>query len=278
MAEIGLTETGASSAELVANLVLATLKEKSLLMGTLTDYSSFAVKGAASVDVIRRDQFSAADKTENTGLTAQEMTFAKDTIALSKHKAILASVEKIAELQATVNVTAEVLMEMSAELALQLDKDLYVELQLASAAAPDHRIAYAGASLAEVDILEARKLLNVANVPMEDRFLLIDPTQEESMLGITNFIQAQTYGSSAALVNGELGKVFGFKVLMSTIVDPLKVIAYHKSSVGFALQQAPDYQTQPDLAKLSVLHSLDWIYGAKVLDGGKRNVMVGTAA
>lgn len=280
MAEIGLTETSATSAELVANLVLETLKQNAQLMPTVTDFSRFAVKGAASVDIPRRTQFAAANKSENTDLVAQELTFSKDTISLNLHKAIYAKLEKIADVQASVEVEAEILMEQAKELALQMDKDLLVQLELASAAAPDHRIAYANLStIQRVDILEARKLLNIQNVPQEDRFLLISPAQEKSMLDIDDFIHVDKYGPSAesALHNGELGRVYGFKVLMSNIVDDLKSVAYHKSAVGFCVQQQPEYKTMDELKSVSKEYLLHWIYGAKVLDTGKRQVLVGTA-
>lgn len=277
MADIGLTETSASSAELVSSIILDTLKQESFLMGTLFDKSSEAVKGAASLDVVRRDTFAAADKAENVALTTQVLTFAKDTLAFDKHKAIGWFIEKIAELQASVNVTAEGIVEASKELALQLDKDLYAQLKLASAAAPDHRIAYVGSSIAQTDILEARKLLNVANVPANDRYLLISPASEKAMLAIADFVRADAYGSANGLINGELGRIYGMKVLMSNVAEDAGSIVYHKTAVAFALQQAPDYNAMYNVQKVGTDHAMDWIYGVKVLDSGKRQVLLGSA-
>lgn len=279
MAEIGLTETSATSAELVANLVQETLKQSAVLMPTLTDYSRFAVKGAASVDVPRRNQFASSNKTENVDLVAQELTFSKDTIPLNLHKAIYAKLEKIADLQASVEVEAEILMEQAKELALQMDRDLLAQLELASVAAPDHNVAYVGASLGKADILEARKLLNIQSVPQEGRFLLISPASEKALLDISDFVHVDKYGPSAtaALHNGELGRIYGFSVIMSTIADDLKTLAYHKSAVGFAVQQQPEYKTMDELKSVSKEHLLHWVYGCKVMDLGKRQVLLGTA-
>lgn len=277
MAQIGLTEVSATSMAVVASIVQDTLKQEAKLLNTISDYSAFAAKGALSVKVPRRNTFSAADKTENTALTAQELTFAVDTISLDKNKAIYAALEKIAEVQATPNVEAEIVMEMAKELALQVDKDIYTELLLASAAAPDHRIAFVGASVAEADLLEARYLLNVQNVPMDGRFLVVAPDQEKALLGISNFIRADAYGSAGGLINGEIGRVFGMTVVMSNVATASRAIVYHKSAVGFAQQLSPEYQTDYDLKNTAKEYLLNHIYGVEVLDSGKRQVLLGSA-
>lgn len=275
MAEIGLTEVSATSAAVVANVVQTVLKQKSILMPTVDDYSRFAVKGSLSVGVPRRTQFAAADKTENTGLTAQELTFAADTISLNKHKAIYASLERIAAEQATPDVQAEILVEMAGELALQIDKDIIVQLKLVSTAAPDHLLDYANSptdTLAQADILEARRLLNVQSVPMQDRFLVVSPDQEKALLSIADFVRADAYGSANGLMNGELGRIYGFTVLMHTSLAGVDSLAYHKSHAGMAMQIAPEYKTDFDIPKVADQFLLHQLYGVKVMDSGKRGV------
>ncbi len=277
MAEIGLTEVSATSMQIVSALVQQTLKQESKLLPTIMNYSQFAVKGADSVKVPRRTQFAAANKSENTDLVAQELTLSLDTISLNKNKAIYAALERIAELQATPNVEAEIVQEMAKEIALQVDKDIYAQLLLASAAAPDHRIAYAGAALAQVDILEALRLLKVQNVPMQDMFMAIHPTDEKSILSISDFIRADTYGSPNGLVNGVVGKVYGLPILVTNVATENRAIVYHKSAVGFASQLEPEFKTDQNLKATSKEYLLEMIYGVSVLDSGKRQVLLGSA-
>lgn len=278
MGNINVTEVDATRAALIASIVQEVLKQKSVLIGTVTDYSKFGTKGAKSVSIPRRNTFAAADKAADTDLTSQALTFAADTIAFDKHKAIYAVLELIAGFQSSVNVDQEILMEMANELALQVDKDIYTQLKLASAAAPDHRVAFAGATLAKGDIIGARKLLNIQNVPMDGRILLINPTHEAEMLAIDDFVRADSYGNSGGLVNGEIGRVYGFSVLMSNVVTDLNVVAYHKSAVGLAFQLSPDYKTDTNLKAVAQEFLLHQLYGVKVLDSGKRQVLLGTAA
>lgn len=277
MAEIGLTEVSATSMDVVAAIVQQTLKQEAKLLPTIMDYSAFAEKGAKSVKIPRRNQFAAADKSENTNLSAQELTFSVDTIDLNKHKAIYAALERIAEAQATPNIEAEIVMEMAKELSVQVDKDIAAQLLLASASAPDHRIAFAGAAVAETDLLEARRLLNIQNVPMDERWLGIHPTEEKALLGIANFIRADAYGDAGGLVNGEIGRVFGMRVIMSNVFTENRAIVYHKSAVGFSQQLQPEFKTDEDLKSISKEYLLHHLYGVKVLDSGKRQVLLGSA-
>jgi len=277
MAEIGVTEVSATSQDYVSALVQMTLKEKSHLIATVTDYSSQAGPGAKSVKVPRRSQFAAADKIENTNLTSQELTFAVDTISLNKHKAIYAKLERIAEAQSVPQVQAQIITEMAEELALQLDKDIFTQLKLVSTAAPDHLLDFAdtaGDKLAIADFGTARSLLRKQNVPMMDGSLycLISPDQEKNMLNIANFISAEQYGGREALLNGEIGRVFGFKILVSTILAGVDALFYHSSHVGWALQGAPEFKQDYSLQSVSDEFLLNQIYGVNALDSGKRGV------
>lgn len=278
MAQIGLTEVSATSMDVVASIVQDTLKQESKLLPLISDYSAFAIKGAASVKVPRRTQFAAADKAENTALTAQELTFAVDQISLDKNKAIYAALEKVAELQATPNVESEIIMEMAKELALQVDKDIFAQIALASAAAPDHRIAFTGSDVAQVDLLQARYLLNVQSVPMDNRFLGIAPDQEKALLSISDFVRADAYGSAGGLVAGEIGRLYGMTVVMSNVFTAARAYVWHKSAVGFAQQMTPEYSTDVDLKNTAKEYLLQHVYGVKVLDSGKRQVLLGSAA
>lgn len=279
--EIGVTEVSATSMEIISALVQETLKQKAMLLPTVSNYSQYAVKGSNIVSIPRRTQFAAADKTENTDLTAQVLTFAVDQIALNKNKAIYAALERIAELQATPDVEANIIQEMAAELALQVDKDIYAQLLLASAAAPDHRIAFAGGTgtFAQTDILEAARLLKVQSVPVpSDTWMILHPTEEKKMLLISDFVRADSYGNNpTALESGLLGTLYGIKVLVSNVATEDRVVVWHKSAVGFASMMQPEYRTDYKLISTSKEFLLQMIYGVSVLDSGKRQVLLGSA-
>jgi hypothetical protein len=164
-------------------------------------------------------------------------------------------------------------------MAYKLDQLIVTKLEAASAAAPDHRLAYANAAtLGAADILAARELLQLQYIPFQECWIGVSPGSENDLLAITNFISADVYGSSAGLVNGEIGRLYGARVVMSAAFADLKTIVWHPSAVAFGMQRQPNFDSMKDLSNLAMLYSVDALYGAVTLDSGKRQVMLGTAA
>ncbi len=253
MADFGLTEANAVIQETVSTLIQDALIESSKLM----------------------------DKVQNFAAAPGEDLFDKDAtqLALDKYKAIQVRVEDIASLQAKPNIVADMVDRMARQIALQIDTDLVTVLEDTSAAAPDHRLAFDNAtSLGKTDILIARELLQEQNLDFSECWIGVNPGHEREMLAIAEFVEADKYGSSAGLVNGELGKIYGARVVMSNQFNDNKVIVWHPSHCAFARQQAPRFEQDRDLPNLATLYSVNQIYGVKQLDSGKRAVMLGTAA
>jgi hypothetical protein len=101
--------------------------------------------------------------------------------------------------------------------------------------------------------------------------------QERFMLAIDNFISAEKYGSNEPIMNGEIGRVYGMRVIVHTGFDN-EACFWHPSAVGYAIQAGTRFQSQPDLANLATRYSLDYIAGFEVLDGGKRQVQISETA
>lgn len=273
----GKTEVDAVSMELVLGaMVQEQLIQQAKLLPTVNNY--FAPMGVDKLKIPKAGNFTVGDKSENTAVDAQTITYATDDLALDKHKVIQVLVEKFALLQSEVAVLSDIAIRAGKGLALQLDTDIIVGLEATSAAAPDHRIVYVGASLAQTDILEAKKLLTVQNVNTSECYLGISPASEKAMLAIADFVRADAYGNAAGLQAGILGSIYGFKVIVHNGFADLKTIVWHPSHVGVGIQESMSYDTMKDLANLATRHSWDMIYGVKTLDAGKRGVLLGTAA
>lgn len=270
MASTGVTETVATSIDVVAAILQQELIEKAVLLGTVTDYSAWVMPGANTVKLPRTGSFTASNKAENTATTTSSLTFATDDIELNIHGHIVAEIEDIAAEQSALDIEAVYMERMASAMAL------YVDGQIASAlvkASNDAQLS--GASnlvLTLSDIVAARKALNEADVPQDDRFLAIPPAQEEAMLNLDNFIRAEQYGSNEALINGEIGRVFGFRVIVTNqFASDSEFTAYHRSHVGFARQMAPKFERlRSSLTKLSDEVSLSLLFGVKQLDSGNR--------
>ena len=162
-------------------------------------------------------------------------------------------------------------------MAYDIDVKIAAEFANASTSAPDHVIQYNDATNEDmelVDILSMRKLLIDQNIDPRQCFLGVGSAQEKNMLAIDNFISAEKYGSNQPILNGEIGSVYGMRVIVSNVFGATDSYAWHPSAVGFAFQQGIRTQREYDLANLAWRYSLDYLAGFEVLDSGKRVVLI----
>ena len=273
---LGKTEIDAVSQELILGaMVQSYLIQEAVLFPTVNNY--VAPMGVDKLKIPRAGGFTVGDKAENTAVDAQIITYATDDLLLDKHKVIQILVEKFALKQSQVSVLSDIAMRAGKGLALQLDADIIAALLLTSAAAPDHRIAFAGASIAQVDILEAKRLLKVQNVEARECYLGINPTEEKAMLQIADFVRSDAYGSAQGLQLGVLGQIYGTKVIVHNSFTAGNAVMWHPSHVACAVQQSVEFDQDKQLEHLATRLSFDTIYGVKVLDSGKRGVLLGSA-
>lgn len=274
----GLTEVSGTIETIVSAEIQEVLSASIVVFPTLKDISAMVGPGMNTVKIPRFSSFTVQTKSENTDTEAAINAFSTDDLALDQHKYVSFLVEDIADLQSRVNTVSEYVKQAGVDLAVQMDQALLDGLEAGvSTSAPDHKIAYAGSDLAKIDVLNARELLNVAKVPMAERCLIVSPGSEAALMNISEFTRVDEAGGSAALRNGQIGRLFGFDVLMSPLAEDLKTMAYHKSTMAVARQLAPRAQSFNDIKALGQRWVLDHIYGYKQLDGGKRSVLLGTA-
>lgn len=280
---ISQSEISDVSMELILSIVQTELKEQMVLAPTLSDFSALVGPGMKSVKIPRAvGEFQAESKLPATKYTSQALSFTTDALELSE-KGILSEIEDIASLQANIDLVGEVARRMASELALKMDQDFYVQMKLTSASSPDHRRAFDnGSTLGKNDFVLAKKLLRQQSVPMTDGrlFMAISPERESDILKLADFVDADKWGDQAvaAKLNGVIGRAYGFNIVVSNTVEDAAVIAYHSSHVAWAQQMAPLFRTQPKLSVGGFEALLQGVYGSKVLDLGKRAVLLGSAS
>lgn len=275
-------EIDAVSMELILSIVQQELIQGMTLAPSLTDYSALVGAGMDKVKVPRAGSFTAAAKVAGTSFESQALTFTSDDIALDSHEGVFASVEGIADIQSKVDLVGEYARRMASALAVQMDTVIYNQMKLTSASSPDHRVDFANtSSLAKDDFVNAKKLLRIQNVPVTDGklFMAISPTRESDILKLSDFVDADKWGEAAvsAKLNGVIGRAYGFNIIVSNVVSDTGCIAYHSSHVAWAQQMAPNLDTQKNLRIGGYDLLLQHIYGAKVMQGGKAGVLIGSA-
>lgn len=274
----GDSATDAMKQTIVAALVQRELIASSVLAPTIMDVSQFAQAGVDEIEFPKLGSFTVTKKTSGTPVDAAALTYGTDKLLLDQHAVVQWLIEKKANKQAAINLELENLQRAARAHAKQVDVDIHASLIAGvSAAGPDHIIAFAGASIDKTDILEAMRLLDVQEVPADQRYLAVNPAEHKAMLLISSFIDASQYGANQPIQNGEIGQVYGMKVLKSTVVTAGRPLVYHKEAATIGFQMQPQFDQDKDLANLGTRFSLDQLYGIKTMQSGKLVVRLGSA-
>lgn len=93
-------------------------------------------------------------------------------------------------------------------------------------------------------LVEARRLLNVANVPRDGRVFLVGSDVEAELLTDDKFIRADSIGAPAtsALQEATITRAAGFTIVGSNAIDAETAYAFHPTAFAFAnvAPQVPD--------------------------------------
>jgi len=136
----------------------------------------------------------------------------------------------------------------------------------------------AGTNMNMAKLRETARLLNTANVPAEDRYMLIHASQLSSLLSETS-VTSSDFNTVKALVQGDITTFMGFNFI--TIGDRSEgglagggsgatrvVYAYHKMSLGMAEAMAIRSEINYIPEKTSWLVSSMFSAGAIAIDAG----------
>ena len=118
-------------------------------------------------------------------------------------------------------------------------------------------------------VLEMRETLLTAEADPNQLTLLVGPDSESTLLGISEFVEADKYGSSA-IPTGVLGRLYGVEVRMSTQIAASTFYMYDKDGYGFAIQRSLNMgeRDAPEYGSTAVLKTMDIKWGHDQLQNG----------
>lgn len=273
--------TAATEREIILSVVQDELLRAAKLRPTVTEYP--ANPGEKSVSIPKFSQSFDGPATINpdgeTVSDFQDIAFAVDTILLNQHVVLPYRITDRAEMQSSVNAKGEAAKSAGKQMGIYMDDQIIARLRQASATAPDHKIdldgnAVAGSAtaLSLEGITTARMLLNKQNL-MSERWMVIPPDLEKDLLDLDQFRNADKYGSREALLNGEVGRIYGFRVMVHNGLNANEAFCYEKEAVGIAVQQEIKFEEQrADVRLQSTDYAFTLLMGSLVLDGGNKVV------
>jgi len=279
-----------------SNLVVANLVTKLSHKGKKGDtiYIPVPARGSASV------------KAANTEVTLSAATNTKVTVSINKHYEYSKLIEDIAEVQSLSSMRKFYVDDAGYALAKQVDTDLFALTEglqggtVGGSGAASYEKAvigsngstdYTGNSSNAADITDAgirRMLLTLddADVPMDNRVLVVPPIAANDMLGINRFTEQQFIGNGDAIRSGKIGQIYGVDVYISSNcpsasgnsgADRVGVLM-HKDALVLAEQLGVRTQSSYIQQHLGDLFTADTIYGVAEMrnDAGVAFVVPGT--
>jgi hypothetical protein len=114
---------------------------------------------------------------------------------------------------------------------------------------------------------EAIKVLDDANVPMDNRYLVIPPAARRDIMGIDRYVSSD-FVNGRAVESGLIGNLYGVDVYVSSNCPTLDTgvrgcLFFHKDAIVLAEQMAVRSQTQYKQEYLSTLYTADTLYGVE---------------
>ncbi|MCK5605125.1 hypothetical protein KAR91_24760 [Candidatus Pacearchaeota archaeon] len=276
--------TSATEDTLINSIVQSELLNKAKLRATIRDESSKAGKGIKQIDLPKFTTSFSGPTTQNADpqvmVDFQSPVFGVDSLLLDQWKNLAYQVSDRVSVQSKVALEAELAKSAGAAMGNWVDDQIIVELKLASAAGPDHLLDINGADATNLGtaitlgaITKSRMLLNKQNADMDNRYLVISPDQEKVIIDLDNFTHADKYGSREALLNGEVGRIYGFRVIVHNALGVNEALAYQKDCCAMAVQKEVKYESQrADVRRQATDYSFSIGAGFEVLQGGKLNI------
>ena len=275
--------------------------QKNLKMAPLVKRLTMTGKKGDLIHVPKPIRGEANAKAANTAVTIQANVETELQITIDRHFEYSRFIEDIVEVQALSSLRQFYTEDAGYQLALTVDTDLmnvatgfgngtrttaptdganwvntnsyYVDAANGLATFAADTVA-SGDNFTDLALREAIKLMDDANVPMDNRCLVIPPAARKSIMGIDRYVSSDFVGGRG-VESGLIGNLYGVDVYVSSNAPILETAAqngtvqvrgcmfFHKDAIVLAEQMAVRSQTQYKQEYLSTLYTADTLYGVQ---------------
>ena len=263
--------------ELWSDEIVAAYK-KSLVLANLVSKMPMKGKKGDTIRIPKPTRGSASAKAAQSQVTLQAATESEVVVTIDKHYEYSRLIEDITEVQALASLRKFYTDDAGYALAKQVEADLFAEAAgsfTLYTPSGSGLVAYtAGTTTAgefdDASFRDAIQILDDADVPME-RVLVIPPSAVNTIRGITRYMSSD-FVDGRGTVNGEIGKLYGIPVVVSTNCPVISGgageklgLLMNKEALVLAEQQGVRSQTQYKQEYLSTLFTSDTIYGVDTI-------------
>ena len=279
--------------------------QKNLKMSPLVKKISMTGKKGDTIHVPKPVRGAASAKAESTAVTIQANLESELQIAVDRHFEYSRFIEDIVETQALNSLRQFYTEDAGYQLALKVDTDLmnaatgfgdgtktfapantgadwvasnsYYFNAAAGIAAYAVDTVTSGDNFTDLGFRQAIKLMDDADVHMENRALIVPPAARSTIMGIDRYVSSDFVGGRG-VESGLIGNLYGVDVYVSSNCPVIEVAAqnsassvdtrgclfFHSDAIVHAEQMAVRSQTQYKQEYLSTLYTADTLYGVEV--------------
>jgi N4-gp56 family major capsid protein len=248
-------------------------QEAALVVAPLVKRYDSLVKGRGdTVHIPQVSNLVANDKVANTDVTLQSPTESEKTISIDKWKEASFLVEDVVKVQSNYDLMAEYTNKAGYAIAQQIDTDLLALYTTFT----NTDVGTYGTDMGDDEIVGAIQALDEANAPIEDRAMIIKPSQKAAIMKLDKFVRADylgQYQNPTPVKRGPnnrylWGEIYGVPVYYTTQVpvtagtpNETHNMLIHKEALTLALQLSPRTQGTYWQRSLGWLVTVDTIYG-----------------
>jgi len=298
------TAAGTFIPEIWSDEVIAAY-QKNLKMSPLVKKISMTGKKGDTIHVPKPIRGAASAKAESTAVTIQANLESELQIAVDRHFEYSRFIEDIVETQALNSLRQFYTEDAGYQLALKVDTDLmnaatgfgngtktfapantgadwvasntyYSNAALGIAAYAVDTVT-SGDNFTDLAFRQLIKEMDDADVPMENRALIVPPAARSTIMGIDRYVSSD-FVNGRGVESGLIGNLYGVDVYVSSNCPVIEVAAqntastldtrgclfFHKDAIVHAEQMAVRSQTQYKQEYLSTLYTADTLYGVEV--------------
>ena len=302
-AVVDKTAAGTFIPEIWSDEIIAAY-QKNLKMAPLVKRIQMAGKKGDVIHIPKPTRGAASAKTEAAAVQIQANLESELTITVDRHFEYSRLIEDIVEVQALNSLRQFYTEDAGYQLALKVDTDLinaatcfgdgtrtqspantganWVNSNSYYFNAATGIDAYAadtvttGDNFTDLGFREAIKLMDDADVPMENRVLVVPPAVRKSLMGIDRYVSSDFVGGRS-VESGLIGNLYGVDIYVSSNAPVIEVAAqnsastadtrgclfFHQDALVMAEQMAVRSQTQYKQEYLSTLFTSDTLYGVE---------------
>lgn len=195
-------------------------------------YTELVGQAGDSLKVSFNDEIAAGDLTEATSIVPESFGYTQVTFAPSEVGLAVALTRK-QRIRPINDIMGEKTADMGYALAKKLDLDIFAELD----ASVTNEVVANGVAVAAIvaaDTIGTEELADaialIRSADYSARYIVIHPNQEKSLMKLDQFIDASIYGGREVVMNGEIGKYLGLRVLVTTLVPTNATTATAKNA------------------------------------------------